>query len=78
MYDEAGEFVARLDLAQPAWKRAFEYDGVDAHNPRRWGRDEPRYARLKALGWEVEPITKLDLLPGERRLRDIAERWRRA
>jgi hypothetical protein len=77
VYDEHGEFVARLDLAQPELRRGFEYDGVEAHNPRRWSRDEARYARLAALGWEVESMTKLDLLPGERRLRDIAARWRR-
>lgn len=73
--DEAGRFVARLDLAQPERRRGFEYDGVEVHNPRHWGRDETRYARLRALGWEIESITKLDLCPGEPRLRDIARRW---
>jgi hypothetical protein len=75
VFDERGRFVARLDLAQPERRRGFEYDGVEAHNPRHWARDEARYARLRALGWQVEPVTKLDLLPGERRLRDIARRW---
>jgi hypothetical protein len=75
--DEHGRFVARLDLAQPALRRGFEYDGLEAHNPRRWQRDERRYEQLRALGWEIEPITKLDLLPGERRLRTIADRWLR-
>jgi hypothetical protein len=78
VFDERGRFVARLDLAQPDRRRGFEYDGVETHNPRRWARDEPRYARLRALGWEIEPISKLDLLPGERRLRDIARRWAHA
>ena len=78
VFDDDGGFVARLDVAQPEWRRALEYDGVEAHNPRRWDRDEPRYARLRALGWEVEPVTKVDLLPGERRLRTIADRWTRA
>ena len=73
--DERGVFVARLDLAQPERRRGFEYDGVEVHNPRHWGRDETRYARLRALGWEIESITKLDLCPGEPRLRDIARRW---
>lgn len=77
VFDESGAFVARLDLADPVGRRAFEYDGVAAHDPRRWDRDEARYARLDALGWRIEPITKLDLLPGERRLREIAEHWRR-
>ena len=73
--DEAGEFVARLDLAAPEHRRGFEYDGVEAHTPRRWSRDEPRSARLRALGWGVDTVTKLDLLPGEPRLRDIVASW---
>ena len=75
VFDDAGGFVARLDLAQPRQRRGFEYDGVEWHNPRQWARDETRYSRLRAVGWSIEPITKLDLLPGERRLRDIAARW---
>ena len=73
--DEAGEFVARLDLAAPDKRRGFEYDGVETHSPRAWGRDEPRYARLRAMGWHIDPVSKLDLLPGEPRLRDIAAGW---
>lgn len=75
VYDDAGRFVARLDLAAPGQRRALEYDGVAHHGPRAWARDEPRYQRLRALGWDVESVTKLDLLPGEPRLRRIAERW---
>lgn len=75
VFDTAGSFVARLDLADPAYRRGFEYDGVETHNARRWGRDEHRYARLRALGWDVQSLTKLDLLPGEPRLRRIADRW---
>ena len=73
--DETGAFVARLDLADPTDRRGLEYDGVEAHNPRRWARDEPRYARLRALGWRVDPVTKLDLMPGEERLREIVADW---
>jgi hypothetical protein len=68
-------FVARLDLAAPALQRGLEYDGVLAHNPRRWDRDEPRYERLRALGWSIESVTKADLLPGETRLRELVARW---
>jgi hypothetical protein len=75
VFDESGEFVARIDLADPLHRRGFEYDGVDPHNPRHWSRDEPRYARLRALGWDIQSVTKLDLCPGEPRLRDIARRW---
>lgn len=73
--DSHGQFVARLDLAQPAYRRGFEYDGRNPHNPRRWLRDEPRYERLRQLGWDIQPVTKLDLLPGEPRLPEIARRW---
>jgi len=75
VHDAGGSFVARLDIAVPARRRALEYDGVATHGPRAWQRDEARYRRLRELGWEVESVTKLDLLPGERRLRDIASRW---
>jgi hypothetical protein len=75
VYDESGRFVARLDLAAPEKRRALEYDSVEHHGPNRWARDEPRYQRLRALGWDVESVTKLDLLPGEPRLRQIAQRW---
>lgn len=68
-------FVARLDLAVPELRRGFEYDGAEAHTPRRWGRDELRYAELRALGWEIHEVTKADLLPGETRLRRLVERW---
>lgn len=73
--DQAGAFVARLDLAVPARRQALEYDGVAHHGPRAWSRDEPRYQRLRALGWDVESVTKLDLLPGDPRLRRIVDRW---
>lgn len=76
--DDDGRFVARLDLAAPRLRAGVEYDGLEAHNPRRWGRDEPRYQRLRALGWDVEGITKYDLLPGCPRLPELVERWRRA
>lgn len=72
-----GSFIGRLDIACPAIRAGLEYDSVDWHNPRHWGRDEPRYQALRAAGWAVDGITKLDLLPGERRLRDIVEGWQR-
>lgn len=75
VYDADGLFVARLDIADPQRRRALEYDGVEAHNPRRWERDEPRYAALRRLGWRIDAVTKLDLLPGEPRLRQIADDW---
>lgn len=75
VHDESGAFVARVDLAKPALKRAIEYEGVAAHNPRRWEHDEARYERLRALGWRVDTVGKLDLCPGERRLPALVRRW---
>ncbi len=73
--DDDGRLVARLDLAAPAERCAFEYDGRERHGPRRWERDEARYAALRALGWQVAAVSKLDLLPGEDRLVSILTAW---
>jgi hypothetical protein len=78
VFDHDGAFVARLDLAWPTRRKALEYDGLEAHHPRSWERDEHRYLRLRALGWDVEAATKLDLLPGEPRLPRLVESWLRA
>jgi hypothetical protein len=75
--DGDGTFVARLDLAWPARRRALEYDGLESHNPRAWERDERRYLRLRSLGWDVESVTRFDLLPGEPRLPRLVESWLR-
>jgi hypothetical protein len=69
--DEGGRFVARLDVALPERRHGFEYDSDRWHNPRRWLRDEPRYARLAALGWRIDPVCKLDLLASSTRIADL-------
>lgn len=74
MRDEAGCFVARLDLAVPSRRQGFEYDSDRFHTPRRWARDEARYARLRALGWRVDAVSKIDLLPSSTRLAEIVQR----
>lgn len=51
VYDEAGGFVARLDLAYPAERVAVEYDGAFHWKQRR--DDDRRRDRLRALGWTV-------------------------
>jgi hypothetical protein len=75
VFDEAGSFVARLDLASPSRRLGLEYDGVEFHGPRSWARDEGRYCRLRQAGWQVESLDKLDLLPGEPRLRRLVSSW---
>lgn len=73
--DGSGRLVARIDLGWPERRIGLEYDSVRWHNPRHWARDEPRYARLQALGWRVDSATKADLVPGERRLPDLVGTW---
>ena len=77
VYDADGLFVARLDIARPTRRKSLEYDSVLHHNPRQWTRDEPRYQRLRAAGWDVEGVTKADLMPGSPRLAQIVDRWNR-
>lgn len=71
VFDEAGRFVARLDVGVPTVRFGFEYDSDRWHSPRRWAHDEARYARLGALGWRVEPVAKPDLLPSSTRLAEL-------
>ncbi|MBA2280056.1 MAG: hypothetical protein H0W25_02335 [Acidimicrobiia bacterium] len=73
--NERGLFVARLDVAVPDLHVGLEYDGTLAHSPRSWDRDESRYAELRRVGWQVAPVSKLDLVPGEPRLRDLVRSW---
>lgn len=70
-----GEFVGRVDLAWPGDLIALEYEGVRAHAVRRNEHDERRYARIRALGWRLTTADKHDVLPGNRRLADLLERW---
>jgi hypothetical protein len=69
--DGEGCFVARLDLAIPSLRQAYEYDSDMFHGPRRYAHDEVRHARLVALGWRVDHVSVHDLLPSATRLRDL-------
>jgi hypothetical protein len=51
IYDRAGRFVARLDLAYEEAKVAVEYDGADHWTQRR--HDDRRRDALRELGWTV-------------------------
>jgi predicted transcriptional regulator of viral defense system len=63
--DDAGDFVARLDMAWPELRIGREYDSKKHHGPDRIEPDERRLQRLEALGWEVEPLYRYHLLPDE-------------
>ncbi|MEV7632323.1 hypothetical protein AB0N64_07950 [Microbacterium sp. NPDC089318] len=59
---DGGRVIARTDLAYPALKIAFEYEG-DAHRTSkdRWRRDIRRQRDLEDRGWLVIRLTELDL-----------------
>jgi hypothetical protein len=60
--DDAGDFVARVDLAFEAERLALEYEG-EHHltNPVQWRRDIERIERLADLGWRVIRVTSDDV-----------------
>lgn len=62
---DGGHFVARVDLAYPAWKIAIEYEG-DGHRTDRaqWRRDIQRQRALEDCGWTVIRLTQADLDEG--------------
>ena len=63
LLDDEGVFVARFDVAHPSIKQAWEYDSDRWHNPRRYDPDELRHQRAVALGWRVDHVSRVDLLP---------------
>jgi hypothetical protein len=67
--DEHGGWVATVDFAWPPWRQVLEYDGDEAHGPRRWGLDASRQAAVEALGWRV--ADRFDLRPSATRLVDL-------
>ncbi|BDV31149.1 hypothetical protein Microterr_18090 [Microbacterium terricola] len=61
--------LACVDLAYPALKIAIEYEG-EHHllSPAQWARDIERYDRLRAAGWCVIRVTKIELFSHPDRL----------
>lgn len=60
--DHQGRFVARVDLAFPAWRLAVEYDGRAVHErPEVFARDRERQNELVRAGWTVLRFTAADL-----------------
>jgi len=57
VYDRAGQFVARLDLALVAHKVAVEYDGAWHALREQLEKDRHRLRALRELGWEVVHVT---------------------
>jgi very-short-patch-repair endonuclease len=60
-----------VDLAWPAERVGGEYDGEEAHTPRRLAADEEREARLVAAGWFILRADRFDVRPSSTRLLDV-------
>lgn len=58
VHDEAGTFVARLDLAWPDFKVSIEYDGAQHWAERR--HDDRRRAAARSLGWHIDVVSAED------------------
>lgn len=71
VFDAAGNFVARLDLAYPEPRVAVEYDGAWHWQRRR--EDDRRRDRLRALGWTVIVVSADDIFdPSSTFVADVA------
>jgi len=66
--DVNGRFIARVDFAWPAWRFGLEYEGDEAHAPRRWGHDRRRLGAIENIGWRIEQADRGDMRPSSTRL----------
>jgi len=62
VFDEFGEFIARLDMAYPELKLAMEYDGRGHLEAWQQASDARRLNALDAAGWSVLRFTAADVL----------------
>ena len=62
VYDNVGEFVARLDMAYPLLKLGMEYDGRGHLTEWQQQSDARRLNRLDESGWSVLRFTSPDVL----------------
>ncbi|WP_121059772.1 hypothetical protein [Microbacterium telephonicum] len=64
LHTREGRFVARLDLAYPAYRVAIEHDGrVHAFDERQFARDADRWDDVRAQGWTHVRILSHHLRP---------------
>ena len=61
VHDEAGRWIARVDMAYEDERIAVEYDGGWHAEPGQLSRDRDRLNRLQAAGWTVVFVTAPDL-----------------
>jgi hypothetical protein len=70
VYDRAGQFAGRVDLAYPKWRVAIEYEGDHHREQQQFRRDVARLNALREAGWVVLRFTADDVL---RRPADVAQ-----
>ena len=74
--DADGNVIAHGDVGWAAARIVLDYDGLRHHAARAWAHDEARHAAVERAGYLILHVDKVDLLPGERRLRDaLAAIW---
>ncbi len=61
VYDELGEFIARLDMAYPWLRLAIEYDGRGHVTAWQQEVDARRLNKLDECGWSVRRFTSTDI-----------------
>lgn len=76
IYDHAGRFVARVDLAYPDLRIAIEYDGENHKD--RWAEDVVRQNRIIGAGWTLMRYTNKDVTGRSRTIVTQVEAARRA
>ncbi|HKY77979.1 MAG TPA: hypothetical protein VJS45_17730 [Acidimicrobiia bacterium] len=69
--NERGEWLATVDFIWPAWAFVLEYDGGEAHGPRRRRLDARRQAAVEATGLRVERTDRFDARSSSTRLFDL-------
>jgi very-short-patch-repair endonuclease len=58
VFDNFGEFVARIDMGWDDWLVGVQYDGIQHWtDPRRRTRDIDQHAELEALGWRIVRVS---------------------
>jgi hypothetical protein len=68
-----GRVLGRVDMGWAPFRAGLEYDGREAHAPRRWASDADRQEAIEALGWHLVRAVAEDLRPGAHRVRDELE-----
>lgn len=69
-----GTVLGRVDCGWSAVRIGMEYDSERFHGESAWASDVARQRAIEAEGWVLLRADKVDLRPGERRLRQDLER----